>query len=291
MYQLAEMDSYSGYDELSTATIDGITKAMYEWRQLAVPVSYSMEEILKNQDGLRDLATSKIDQAKIGFSEGWAKSMWRGNGNGALRSPKVSPVNGSQGIEPMGELVDFTPTTSTAVGNINQATYPWWRNKSVTSTATTYEGFLREISRIYNQIAADTGGVPDLIPMDLDSYENFVFAAYQKYRQTTSDQSFPFENTMFKKARVVPDQLVPDAFSNLISTATWGSAYFLSMKFWRTRYFKGRDFKMLTDENGKAFQKPHNGDSRIGHLAWMGNNCPSNRRKMGVLGKIARSLS
>jgi hypothetical protein len=291
MYQLADFDSYSGYDELSVSPTDGITAAMFEWRQVASPITYSMEEILKNADGLIDLADTKIEQTKVGITEGWAKAFMRGNGSGATRSPKVSGVNQSLNIEPLGKLVDFTPTTSTEVGGINQSTSAWWRNKSVTSAATTYEGYLREMDRMYDQISSDTGGAPTLIPMDLENYGNFKFAFFQKYRQTSSDPTFNFEHVMFRKARVVPDALVIDAFSDNIATTTWGTTYMLTMKNWRTRYFQGRNFKMLLNEDGKAFQKPHNGDSRVGHLAWMGNNCPNNRRKMGVIGKLAKNLT
>jgi hypothetical protein len=48
---------------------------------------------------------------------------------------------------------------------------------------------------------------------------------------------------------------------------------------------------MLKDENGNTFAKPINGDSRVGHVGWMGNVTINNRRKHGVIGNLARTYS
>ena len=75
------------------------------------------------------------------------------------------------------------------------------------------------------------------------------------------------------------------------TTMTYGTAFFVNSKFFKVRYHPDRDFEPLRDENGKWFVKPINGDFRIGHLGWMGNVTVNNRRKQGVLAKIARSLT
>src|SRR5215510_10834411 len=46
LYALATMDSYDGYDELSTLPTDGITSSVWEWRQLVVPIAYSIKEAI-----------------------------------------------------------------------------------------------------------------------------------------------------------------------------------------------------------------------------------------------------
>jgi len=90
---------------------------------------------------------------------------------------------------------------------------------------------------------------------------------------------------------LVMDDKTPDAYSNLTSTATYGSMYLLNSQFFKIRPIEGRDFEMLTDENGKVFTKPANQDARIGHCAWMGQVTVNNRRKHGVLAKIPRTLT
>jgi len=292
MYQLGTMDSYAGYDELGVTPVDGVTSAVYEWRQLAIPIVYSMDEVLKNREKIVDLVKTKIMQAEMGIQEGFITHLLQGSGNGALTTPKVSGNNGSSSIEPLPKLIEYS-TTAETVGNISGSTYSWWRNFSTTSAATTGDGLLQEMLTMYNNCSRGTGGSPDLILMDQTTYELFHMAIYKRYRQTSSDQNFPFENIKWMKSLVVWDEKVPNVFAGTTdtSTTTGGTIYFLNTKFFRIKYMAGRDFSMLTDENGKTFVKPHNGDSRVGHIAWMGNVCVNNRRKHGVIGKVARTLT
>ncbi len=291
MYALTPMDSYDGYDELSDLPTDGITQAQFEWRQLAAPCVYSMKEVIQNQHRLEDLVKARIMQTELGIQEGFAQAFFQGAGAGALATPKTSPSNASSSIEPIGKLISYTPSSSTLIGNINQSTSSWWRNKQADSAAMTFDTFMLEFNHMYNSVALGTGGPPDLILVDQITYELFCQAYWLKYRVVNSDPNFPFENTKFKNSLVVMDDKVPDAYSGAITAATYGTAYFMNTKFFRARYHPERDFEMLKDENGKTFAKPLKGDSRVGAIAWMGNITCNNRRKQGVLGKIARTLT
>lgn len=300
MFALAAADSYDGYDELSTATTDGITDAIYEWRQMASPISYNMKEVIQNTHRIADIVKSRIKQAEMGIQEGFASAFMHGAlaGTGStLVTPKVSAVNGSNGVEPLNEFLRFDPTSATSptVGNIDQSvsTNSWWRNKTKTASATTQTGFIQELDNIYNSCALGTGGAPDIILMDQTTYELYVSSYFSKYRVLPGDApaDFPFEAKKFKRAKVVMDDKVPDAFTNVVSSATYGTAYFMNTKFFKLRYHPDRDWEMLEDENGKKFAKPINGDSRIGHVAWMGNMTCNNRRKQGIYAKIPRTLT
>jgi hypothetical protein len=138
--------------------------------------------------------------------------------------------------------------------------------------------------------------------MDQVTYQNAQHAYFSIYKKPDGGtDDYPFENFMFKKARCVMDDKIPDVYTGAPgteiggivnpSTLTYGSAYFCNTDFLKLRYLPERDWEMLTDENGKSFVKPYNGDSRVGHLAWMGNSTINQRRKQGVLGKIARTYS
>jgi len=291
MYELGQMDTYSGYDELSADVIDGVTRAIWQWRQAAVPIQYSMKELIQNRRRLVDMVETKMMQMEMEFQEGWSTHFFQGSGDGALETPRVSTSNGSVSFDPLPKLVQFDPTTSEDVGNINQSTYSWWRNETKTSAATTYDDLLFEMVNFYNTLGLKIGGSPDLIITDQVTYELITRALYQRYRQTGADNSFPFENTKWKKAVIVMDEKVPDVYSNLTSTSTYGTIYMLNTKFMRIKYINGRNFQMLTDENGKRFAKPLRGDSRLGHSAWMGAVGVNNRRKQGVMGKIPRTLT
>lgn len=290
MYALTEADSYDGYDELSTLPTDGITKALYEWRQVSAPIAYSMKEVIQNRNGIKDLVKARITQCEMGIQEHWATAFFQGNGAAALATPKTSSRNGSYGVEPIGKLIHDSPSDSLLVGNINQNTSSWWRNTSTDSAATTYSAFLLELDHLYNTCALKTGGPPDLIIVDQTTYELIVHALYLKYQQVGANNEFPFENSKFKRALVVMEDKVPDYYSGTVSL-TYGTAIFTNTKFFRVKYINDRNFVMLKDENNKTFQKPIGGDSRVANMAWMGQVCCSNRSKQGVLAKIARTLT
>lgn len=309
MYALAPMDSYDGYDELSTIPTDGITDAVYQWRQAASPVVYNMREVILNQHRIVDIVKSRIKQAEMGIQEGFAQQLhWGAAGNsGNLWDPKVSTVNGSNGIEPLAEFVDPSPTSSrtTPAGNIDQsqASNSWWRNRVKTSSAAQYTDLILDLENIYNQCALGTGGPPDLMLMDVNTYQLFIMAFFFRYRIMPGDapEDFPFEAKKFKNAIVVMDDKVADFFSNLAPSSqnvggvssgnTYGTVIVLNTKFFKLRYHPDRDWEMLEDENGKKFAKPINGDSRVGHCAWMGNLTCNNRRKQGVYDKVPATLT
>lgn len=303
MYALTPMDTYSGYDELSTLPTDGITDAIYEWRQAAAPIAYSMKEVKQNKQKIVDLVKSRIMQAEMGIQEGFAQMLMWGAASqaGNLYSPYTSPINGSSGIEPLPRLIRFDPTQVDSPGNIAQSTNTWWRNKTKTSAATTYDAFYLEMDNIFNSTALGSGGKPKIVLMDQVSYELYVHALWQHVRYTpTVDDAYPFENIVYKGCHFVMDDKVPDVYSGTIpsllagsgdpTSLTYGSAFFINPAFFKLVHENDSDFVMLKDENGKTFQKPINGDSRVGHVAWMGNLTVRNRRKQGVMGKIARTL-
>lgn len=294
MYALSTADWYSGYDELPDTPTDGITHAVFQASQLAVPISYSMKEVINNRQQILDLVKSKIQQGEMGIQEKFATALTQGAGSGSLATASSNLINGATGIDPLAKIIAKDPTATASIGNIAQGTYTWWRNKTADSAATTYTGLRIELFNMYNSCSLGTGGSPDIILMDQVTYQLTCEAFYAAYRQINSDNDFPFTNFKLpfgsSGTLVVMDDKVPDLYSGTL-TYTYGTAFFINTKFMRMRYIEGRDFEMLKDENGKAFAKPLRGDSRLGHMAWMGATTVNNRRKLGVLEKIARTLT
>lgn len=292
MYALSPMEPYDGFDELSTAETDGVTAVQYEWRQLATPVVYSMKQIILNRRKIISLVKTKMQQCRMGIEEGFSRQFNQGSGNAAIETAYTNPINGAKSINPLGLLIKFDPTTSTLVGNLNQSTSTFWRNITKTSAATTGDGFIAEWMNIYNTCSLGSGGAPNLNVCDQITYEIASMALYKRYRQTSSDNDFPFTNIRIPfgsgKSLLVLEDKIPDAYNNLISTATNGTMYLINSQFFKMRYIEGRDFEMLQDENGKEFTKPPNQDARVGACAWMGQTTLNQRRKQGVWGKIAR---
>lgn len=310
MVALADADSYDGYDELSTLPTDGVSAAIYEWRQMASPIVYNMREVIQNKARLIDLVKTRIKQSEMGIQEAWAKAFMWGNYPNALTAaslftPRVSPANASLGVEPLTKLISFNATAGNlTVGNILESTAnAWWKPKNTTSAATTYSGFMLELESMYNSCALGTGGPPTHILMDQTTYQLFIHAYFSIYRANPDalDNGYPFVGKKFLNAKVIMDDKVPDVYTGAAgtqtggvvdpSTMTYGTAFFINDKFFKVRYQPERDWELLTDENGKSFVKPLNGDSRVGHMAWMGQCTCNNRRKQGVIGKIARTLT
>lgn len=290
MYELGSFDSYDGYDELSDTPTDGITQVIYQWRQGATPISYSEKERKQNKHRLVDLVKAKIKQAEMGFIEGFNKALLQGaasqGGGGAITSPYTSPLNGSTFIDPLPLIIKYDPTTSTVIGNLNQSTYTWWRNRTKTSSASTYLAFLLEFDNMYNTCSRGPGGPPTLIWTDQTTYELLNAAYYDKFRtQLQTDGNYPFENVKFRRAHVTFDQYMPDVANGTTNTATKGTAFFINPTFLKMKVESETSFTQ-TD-----FQKPPKGDSRLAHILFMGQLCTNNRRKQGVIGNIARSLT
>lgn len=288
MYALGSADTYAGYDELPLTPMEGITQSTWQWCQAAMPVSISEEERKKNKHRIVNLVTAKITQAELGFKEFYGKNFLQGNINngGTLLEPYTSTVNGSTFVDPIGKMIYYNTATSATIGGINQSTSTWWKNRTATSAATTTTAFMNEILNMYNTCSLGPGGPPDLMLCDQKTWE-LVHQAYRAYFQNNamSDGQFPFPNLKFLQSRLVWDEWVPDVETGVASTATYGTIYFLNTSFFKCIYEAETNF-VATD-----FQRPVNQDAKYKHILWMGSVVMSNRRKQGVLGKIARSLT
>lgn len=289
LYALAPTDSYDGFDQLSTTPTDGITAAFYEWRQTATPIAYSGKEKKMNKHRIIDFITAKIKQAELGAIEFFAKSLFHGNGPGALSSPRVSPSNGSLSCDPLWKIIQVNPTVPDFVGNIDQSTNPWWRNRTKDFTGvTTYQQFLNAVLNLYNTCAIGPGGPPDLIICDQITYELWNAAYYAVYRrQADSDNNYPFENILFRNAIVVWDENFPNLGAGTLdpSAPNGGGMAMINTKFMKIRYESETDFIQTPPV------RPANQDVYVSHILWMGNITCNNRRKLGVGFNIPRTLS
>jgi hypothetical protein len=287
MYSLATADWYDGYDELSTDPTEGITQALFEFRQLAVPITYSEKERKMNKQRLVDLVDAKIKQGEMGIHEKLNSAILQGAGNGSLSTAQTSGLNGASGVDPLPFIVQYDPTASSSPGGIDQSTSTWWQNQYKVSTATSWAALFNEMQNMYNNCSKGPGGEPNLILCDQTTYETFQAAYFNKFRILDNDKNFDFEHFKFKKALVAWDEMVPNVFAGTTdtTTTTGGTAYFLNTKFFKLRYESSTNFVM------GPFQKPVNQDAKVAHILWMGNLTCSNRRKQGVLGKISRAIA
>lgn len=309
MYGLGNMEWYEGWDTLGTQPTEGITAAVYPWRQAACAAGYNRREArVTSAQKIKEISKVKIEQAQLTMIDGFNKSFFWGNSQspgGNLFTPIVSSSTSRSGMEPIGELVQFSTssnysqiTTTTAVGGLSASANNWWANWSHDATSiSTYVAYLAAIDQMIEQVSLGIGGSPDLIVCDPTSRRLLNSAYYVSYRRLMEkDNDYPFDNLMFRGAHVISDQDVPNVGSAISGTGAGsmtdtsiatglGSMYILNSKFFKVKYDKECNF-ILTD-----LQKPVNQDGKVGHVMWMGNTMVTNRRKHGVIGNIARSMS
>jgi hypothetical protein len=301
MYALGSAEWYEGWDTLGTQPTEGITAATYAWRQLACPAGYNRREArVTNPARIKEIAKVKIQQAQMTMVESFNRALLQGNvltPGGNIKTPVVSGTTGRSGIEPLGELIFYKagsnfsqPSDALTVGGLAQDTQTWWRNWSHDLTGvTTYAALLAAFDQMVEQVNLGAGGKCDIIFVDPTTRRLLNSAYYQAFRRyMDSDNDYPFDNLLFRGAHIISDELIPNVHSGTTDTSVatgLGSAYFINSKMMKAYYDKECNF-ILTD-----LQKPVNQDGKIGHVLWMGNVCVTNRRKHGVIGNIARSMT
>lgn len=290
MFALSTPHFYSGFDELDTTPMEGITSAFFDWRQLAVSISISGEEELKNSGEAQiiSLLSSKVTQAEMGIQDLMDRVIMQGNGPNVaaqIDTGFVDPTTNRIGIDPLPKLVDFTPAVGT-VGSIDPAAETWWRNQTATDASTTFAGFLKVLDHTYNDCSKGPGGRPDFSLTDQNSYELYCAALRSQNRYVEyAKADIPFGAVAFHGTPVAWDEYTPDAAgSTIVQSAASGTWYMLNSKFMRMKVHARRNW------NQSEFRVPVRQDGRVAFIFWYGALMLNNRRKHGVVGSIDSTI-
>lgn len=294
-------DIYSGYGNLNTTPQDGITSAFFNWSQMAVSVSISRKEERQNsgqsrlipllrektqqaEDSLRELVNACLVGGRIVASSNLGQFFAR---IGAMDSSATGP-------EPLPVLIDANPARSVAIGNINQSTYAWWRNNADSSTATTFAGYKQELNNLYNDCSKGVMGNPDFMLGDQVAWETYwnslqVQERYIIDEKRTVDVLGGTDALKFRGAAFTWDEIVPDVETtaeiyDAIGTPSASNVHMLNSQAIEIVVDSETDF--ITT----PFVRPVGQDARVAEILWMGASCVSNRRKLGVLYGISRSI-
>jgi len=294
MYEMGTADFFSGYDTLDVTPMDGITKAFFEWSQMAVPITISRIEERKNSGELAlvGLLKSKTKQAVLGIQDLFGKALLQGNGPNsatAITTPYTSATNGATAFDPLPKLVRMDPTSSAVIGNINQTTYSWWQNQIKNDASTTFAGFLKAMSQLYNLCSKGPGGSPDLFLCDRKVYELYEQAMWSKHNNPSYQKAgFPFDAMNFHGKPLVWDDFVPDVANATVTgipVDASGTLYMLNTNFWDVTYDSETNFI------NTPFISPENQDAKVSHIMWYGATTVSNRRKQGVQFSIDTTIT
>lgn len=248
--------SYAGYDNIPTTPQEGITAAVYDWKQYAVSIAISGIEEAKNrgEEQVISLLKAKIDQAEMSAQEAM-NTMFYGDGTG----------NGGKDWLGLEAIVADTPSTGT-LGGIDSSTNTWWRNQS--QAAATVGAFeITDLSNMYNNCSK--GKIkPEFLLTEQAAWERYESLLQPQLRyQSTKAADAGFENLLYKSAPVMWDE-------ELDST---GRVYFLNSKFLKLKVHSDVWFKAT------PMEKPHGQDARYSQILCYGNLTTNNRRFQGVL--------
>jgi len=291
--------SYSNYETLDTTPQEGATTAFYEWKELGGTISISRKEERQNsgESQILNLLQFKIKQAEMSMREELNQQLLQGTVSGTT----FVPGNSAKDLNPLGYFLrknnTSDPTTGGNVGNISGSTNDWWRHNTAVidsgSTDTgnafalnvsTYAGLKVALHRMYNYCSRGSGGSPNLVVCDQNTFETYNNALDTQVRYTNTKMAdMGFETIKLRGATMVWDEQVPDVDSGTVAI-TKGTAFFLNTNFYHLV------IDSQTDVITTPFVEPENQTAKTAKILFMGNAGVSNMRKHGVVYAISQSI-
>ena len=294
-------DIYSGYGTLDTTPQDGITTAFFDWAQMAVSITISRKEERQNSGKAKilDLLQAKTMQAEVSLKELFNNCLVAGKITAGSAQERIVARtgrldSGASGPLPIGAIIDVTTNRSISLGNINGGTYSFWRNQATASTATTFVGLKNEMNQVYNNCTKGTAGAPDLLLGTQAAWETYWLSLQNNERyiineKKTVDILGGSDALAFRSAALIWDEVVPDPDTSYnpvdaVGTDTHATIYFINSQAMSFVTDSETDF-ITTD-----FVRPENQDAKVAQVMWMGATTVNNRRKLGVLSSIVKTI-
>lgn len=263
----AENGSYqrfSGYDRLDISPSDVISAAEFQWRQIAINVIASGQELRTNsgKSQIIKLVKARTTNAIRTFRNNFSSDLYS---DGTLSNQ----INGLQAL-----VADAGTGT---VGGIDSATYTFWKNKvqsaaapiqgggAITPGATTMESLMQPL-----WLALVRGDdKPDLIVSDNTYFTFYEMGLVSNKRYTNTENG----NSGFTELKYKSADVIFDGGSGIPSA----HMYFLNTDYFNITAHRDADFVELPEA------RPTNQDAVIMPFLWMGNMTISNRALQGVM--------
>jgi len=254
--------SYSGYDNISLTPQDGITSAIYDWKQIAASIAISGIEEAQNRgtEAIIKLLNAKIMQAEMSI-----KSLV----NGQLLSSNDGTGGTAKQFNGIG---GFAGSLNTSIGGIDASTNTWW-NPTIQAGIQGQTLSLVNMANTYNN-ASKGNDTPDLIITTEALFSKYESLLTPNVRyQDVSKANAGFQNLMFKQTPVVFDLAMP---GNQVSNA---SMYFLNSRYLKLAGMNGHWWTTTPFQQGTVAQK----DARYAIVLAYGQLVCSNRARQGYL--------
>ena len=260
--------SYGELDTLDTTRVSVFDAARFDWRIAGGTVVYSELERLRAQAqaGKYDLIADKLENGKNSHVANMNRQMWSdGTGNGSLDFGGIQLI------------ISATPTTG-SVGQINRATFSFWRNQQTSGakTATAFDNLRAAMRSVYN--LSSRGGVEETPQAWMttrtvfEGYESILLAnEHITYEDKKKGADAGIKNTLlkFKGADGSYDEAAPS-----------GNLYFFNNKNLKCVYLAGGWMKMYPKVD------PANQLANVHKVATFANLGTNNSRRLGVVTAI-----
>jgi hypothetical protein len=254
--------SYSEMEMLDTSRITVFDAARFEWKVNAGTVVYSELERLRAQaaSGKFGLIEAKLENGKNSHIDALNAQCWS-DGTG----------NTGKDIGGIALIIAATPTSG-VVGQIDRATFSFWRNQSNSGAATTtaFDNLRATMRTTYNQCSR--GGIEET-PMAwmttrtvFEGFEGLLVANERFTSKDKGEGAFKNDVLLFKGAKGSYDEDAPS-----------GRLYFFNNKALKLCYLAGGWMKMY------AKLEPSNQLTNVHKVATFANMATGNSRRLGVV--------
>lgn len=267
--EFPSVQGYTGLTVLDAQEADPVTVAIYERKQLTVPIFLSGTKLLQNS-GNDPTAIVNYIAAQIEIAEEAMKNAMAGSSIGILSSLNETDFTGITGLQTIVGSNASSLLTTGLVGNLDRSVYTWWRQQSYScGTGFSTNGLIAMRNLYVNTFRGDEA--PTVIPMTLNSYINLDTALtgtiqYNGPSPKTQFGDVGFEHIMFRGAVCLPDSNMPA-----------NTAYFLNLKYLKFIVHQERDMSI------RDFIAPENQDGLLGRIYWAGNLVCNNLARQGLL--------
>jgi hypothetical protein len=268
---LKELPTALGYSDLDVLTPvrgDPVTSAIYEWKQIAVPVQVSGLDMIKTPEGNEiDLVEMFMQSAEIAMRDAIGGSTLGIFSSAAETNPRA--ITGLQNML-------TSSTTTGVVGGLSRVSLSTWRHQSSNVSSDFSANGLARFRTLY-RTCSRFDETPDTIVLNGSTMDNFETAC-----TGTITMNLPlsgigpgdermidagFGNIRFKGALVFADDGCPANYGYFLNTR----------KYYRLFVREGRDAEI------GDFVKSQTADDLVTYVLWAGNAAMTNLGRNGSL--------
>lgn len=252
-------------DTISLSETKFMTVAQFEWKYLAGSIIRYFVDDTKNKGAQAHLnwVNAKIDNLRDSLTD-LVETQIFGDGTG----------NGGKDLDGLGNIVSTTPTASTTVANINQATYTWWQNRQKTSTGAASVYLLSDMRNLANTCSeAKTRQWPNIIVTTQTVSELYADEVLEQRSiiQSSGNDAEPVMGDAWHGIKIQWSSQCPS-----------GRMYMLNSRYFGMNIDPEVNFEMT---EWKAI--PNQVNDRVAQVVMKGNCISSRRLSLGVLTAIA----